>query len=195
MKADLPDRADVVSHVETREAVHGLLDAGFSKLAIARMLGLSRSTVSYHAKRLGVEVDKRGARRYDWSAIQAYYDAGHSKRECEEHFGFSSQSWHAAKTRGAIIPRPHAMTIDELCVNGVWRARDNLRRRLLDSGLKRAACEQCGIAEWRGQPAPLALHHKNGDRHDNRLENLELLCANCHGLTDNFAGRNRPRAA
>ncbi|HMI69625.1 MAG TPA: hypothetical protein VK510_06480 [Solirubrobacteraceae bacterium] len=38
---------------------------------------------------------------------------------------------------------------------------------------------------------PLALHHVNGDRDDNRLEDLEILCPNCHALTANFAGRNR----
>jgi 5-methylcytosine-specific restriction endonuclease McrA len=34
------------------------------------------------------------------------------------------------------------------------------------------------------------LHHVNGDGRDNRLENLQLLCPNCHSQTDNFAGRN-----
>lgn len=58
-----------------------------------------------------------------------------------------------------------------------------------------ARCEKCGLDEWRGSPLSLALHHVNGDRHDNRLANLQLLCPNCHSQTDNFAGRNRGCAA
>jgi hypothetical protein len=41
-----------------------------------------------------------------------------------------------------------------------------------------------------GCPPALALHHINGDNCDDRLENLALLCPNCHSQTENFAGRN-----
>ena len=54
---------------------------------IARRLNLSKATVSYHARRLGEEIDERCARRYDWRAVQAYYDAGHSIMECQLRFG------------------------------------------------------------------------------------------------------------
>jgi DNA-binding CsgD family transcriptional regulator len=175
--------------VETRQRVRQLLSRGLSRGQIARRLGLSKSTVSYHARRLGAPVDARGARRYDWAAVQEHYDAGHSVRECQARFGFSRQTWNAAVKRGAVVARPHGLPLGELLVAGVYRGRGNLKRRLIAAGVKREVCERCGIDEWRGQPLAMALHHINGDRHDNRLANLELLCPNCHSQTSNYAGR------
>jgi DNA-binding CsgD family transcriptional regulator len=176
--------------VETRDRVAAMLADGWGKNAIARELGLSRSTVSYHARRLGEDVDSRCARRYDWQEVQRYYDDGHSVRECRDHFGFSAQTWHAAVKRGAVVARPHALPLDELLVAGVYRSRFNLKLRLVKAGVKQKLCESCGIASWNGQRISLALHHVNGDRHDNRLENLQLLCPNCHSQTETYAGRN-----
>jgi DNA-binding CsgD family transcriptional regulator len=190
---ELPARA-ICLHVKTRERVRRLLSQGLSRGEIARELGVSKSTVSYHARRLGAPVDARGARRYDWHAVQLYYDAGHSVRECQAQFGFSRQTWSAAVNRGAVSARPAALPLDELCVAGVHRGRRNLKERLIRSGLKDHACEVCGLREWRGRPLAMELHHVNGDRHDNRIENVQLLCPNCHSQTDNFSGRNRGRA-
>ena len=176
--------------VDTRTRVAALLAEGHGQNAIARALDLSRSTVSYHARRLGEPVDSRCARRYDWEEVQRYYDAGHSVRDCQENFGFSRQTWHAAVNRGAITARPHGLPLEELLVPGVHRSRFNVKTRIVKAGLKQKLCELCGIASWNGRPITLALHHMNGDRHDNRIENLQLLCPNCHSQTDTFAGRN-----
>jgi AcrR family transcriptional regulator len=157
---------------------------------IARRLGVSKGTVSYHARRLGEAIDDRCARRYDWEAVQRYYDAGHSVRECMELFGFSSASWFDAVNRGALVARPSATPISELLVAGTYRARYNIKTRLVREGLKKNMCERCGLIDWQGEPLTLALHHINGEQHDNRLENLMLLCPNCHSQTDNYAGRN-----
>lgn len=70
-------------------------------------------------------------------------------------------------------------------------SRQHLKVRLLKEGLKKGVCERCGIDEWLGHSLSLNLHHVNGDGDDNRLENLALLCPNCHSLTPNFGGRNR----
>lgn len=58
-------------------------------------------------------------------------------------------------------------------------------------------CACCGNYEWLGKELPMELEHKNGDHHDNRRENIELLCPNCHALTPTWRGRNkkRPRLA
>jgi hypothetical protein len=179
--------------VRTRALVSLMLKRGMSRGAIARTLGLSKSTVSYHASRLGNPVDERCARRYDWAAIQGYYDEGNSVRDCIRRFGFSRQTWHAAVQRGAIVPRAHPMPMDELLVADTYRSRHNVKLRVIGEGLKQNRCEGCGITEWLGQPLSMALHHVNGDGRDNRLENLQLLCPNCHSQTENFSGKGRRR--
>ena len=52
-------------------------------------------------------------------------------------------------------------------------------------------CENCGQTEWLGKPIPLCCHHIDGDNLNNEIENLQLLCPNCHALTDNFCGKNK----
>ena|SRR5215469_1576621 len=73
-----------------------------------------------------------------------------------------------------------------------------LRDRLITSGLKKAQCEECGITEWLGRPAPLQVDHVDGDYRNNELSNLRILCANCHMLTETWGfkkGRRRPDQA
>lgn len=65
-----------------------------------------------------------------------------------------------------------------------------LKKRLILEGVKDAKCEMCNNTEWMGDAIPLDLHHINGDHFDNRLENLIILCPNCHRLTDNHSGKN-----
>jgi len=65
-----------------------------------------------------------------------------------------------------------------------------LKLRLLNEGYKEYKCECCNHREWLGQPIPLELHHKNGDKSKNNLDNLELLCPNCHALTDTYRSKN-----
>lgn len=60
----------------------------------------------------------------------------------------------------------------------------SLKLRLVAEGLKEYKCEQCGCnGEWCGKPITLELHHINGNHYDNRLENLQILCPNCHSQT------------
>jgi 5-methylcytosine-specific restriction endonuclease McrA len=166
-----------------------LLDEGRGVNEIARLLGINPATVSYHKRKLGYPMSDPCARRYDWAAVQRYYDKGHTVRECIKHFGFSSASWTDAVNRGAIVARPQAMPLGQLLINGP-RGRQNIKLRLIAAGLKENRCEECGISEWRDESLSLELHHRNGERHDNRIENLALLCPNCHSQTHTWGGRN-----
>lgn len=191
--ASSPRAHDVRHRVRTREHVATLLASGMTRAEIARRLGLTKGTVSYHAHRLGAPVDVRCARRYDWDVIQEYYDQGHSVRACIERFGFSSETWTSAVRRGAVRARPAKMPSEQFFAVGVRRNGNHLKKRLLAEGLAEARCRACGLDEWRGKALSLSLHHINGDHLDNRVENLELLCPNCHSQTDNFAGKNGHR--
>lgn len=135
---------------KTRETVARLRVEGLSYSAISRRSGIAKSTVAYHARRLGVPADDRCARRYDWGEIQKAVDAGLSKSDCEERFGFCSATWSKAVKRGAIVPREWIIPIDELLVVGRKRSRGHLKNRLIREGLKENRCEECGITEWRG---------------------------------------------
>ncbi|MBM3667035.1 MAG: HNH endonuclease [Actinobacteria bacterium] len=176
-----------------REQVRALLDQGLEYQEVASRLGVVKSTVAFHARRLHLPADPRFAKRYDWQAVQIAYDGGLSRTECMERFGFSAYAWTDAVKRGAIVPRPVAMPIADLLVVGRRTSRGHLKHRLVKEGLKENRCEECGITEWRGKPFNMQLHHINGVGDDNRLENLALLCANCHAQTDTWGGRNGSR--
>lgn len=65
-----------------------------------------------------------------------------------------------------------------------------LKKILLTSG-REYKCEECDIVEWNGKKLSLELEHKDGDCFNNALDNLILLCPNCHSLTSTFRGRNK----
>lgn len=76
----------------------------------------------------------------------------------------------------------------EYLVTGKFITSHNLKIKLIKEGIKENKCERCGCDEWLGQPIPLELHHKDGNHYNNKLNNLEILCPNCHALEPNNSG-------
>lgn len=52
-------------------------------------------------------------------------------------------------------------------------------------------CNICKLSIWQDKPIPLEAHHKDGNHNNNSEENLELICPNCHSLTDNYKSKNK----
>lgn len=66
-----------------------------------------------------------------------------------------------------------------------------LKKSLLEFGIIDNQCSMCGISKWRGNELCIELDHINGKSNDDRIENLRMLCPNCHSQTDTFKGKNR----
>lgn len=82
--------------------------------------------------------------------------------------------------------------VDALVENSPYKSSTSLKRRLFKEGIKTKQCEKCGITKWNDEEITLELEHINGINTDNRIENLKILCPNCHSQTSTFRNKKRP---
>jgi hypothetical protein len=101
---------------------------------------------------------------------------------------FTGMAWNMGLIFVPNPPRP----LEELLIKGSRVQSHLLKRRLFAEGIKEPFCAMCGWCEMsRDGRVPVELDHINGDHYDNRIENLRILCPNCHSLQPTHRGRNK----
>lgn len=102
---------------------------------------------------------------------------------------FKGQGWN----KGKKLPGK-GQPLSEVLTENSGMNTCHLKKRLIKEGVFERVCSNCLNIEWCGQEIPLELEHINGISNDHRLENLCLLCPNCHALTDTYRGKNKGKA-
>lgn len=101
---------------------------------------------------------------------------------------FTGQAWNKNKKH-----KTKAISLKDKLVNNKYVNSNRLRLQLISSGIFESICSNCKNDKWLGLDIPLELDHINGKREDNRIENLRILCPNCHALTPTYRGKNKSR--
>jgi Zn finger protein HypA/HybF involved in hydrogenase expression len=102
---------------------------------------------------------------------------------------FTGKGWNTG-TRYKTFSKKQSLS-EILVENSTYSNTNSLRKRLIKENIKEYKCERCENTIWLNQPIKLELNHINGNNMDNRIENLEILCPNCHSMTSNFRSKNK----
>lgn len=151
----------------TKELLENIAKDSFSVMEVVRKLGLKQSggNHSHVSKKL---------KEYD-------LNISHFKGRCWNR-GIASATKHTKESFLSSLKK-------DCILNGT-----RLKEKLISFGIKSYECELCKNKEWAGKPIPLEVDHINGDHSNNELENLRLLCPNCHAQTDTYCSKNKKQA-
>lgn len=104
----------------------------------------------------------------------------------KKHLIFLGIDYKGNQSRKGIQHEESQAKASEYFDNTKYISASKLRLLLIRDGYKECRCERCKNTEWMGQPIPLELHHKDLNHYNNNLDNLQILCSNCHGQVHNY---------
>lgn len=125
-------------------------------------------------------------RRKNVEGLKKAYASG--KRNAK---GVYQQLSQEKKNRMAWSRGKNLFSYNEIFCSNSQFSHSTLKKYLLIFKIKNDQCEKCGINKWNNQPISLQIHHKDGNPSNNVVENLQILCPNCHSQTETFSGRNK----
>lgn len=120
-----------------------------------------------------------------YSSVNGRYGSDLIKKRCKE-LGISTEHF-----AGNYKPNKAKYDLSEILVeDSPYTNLTSLKKRIISEGILEYKCDICGnTGEWNGKQLSLQLDHINGKHTDNRIENLRLLCPNCHSQTETFSKR------
>lgn len=182
------------------------VDSGLTIVAISKIENMSQSGIRYWLKKYNLKTRRRSFSLEEFiEAVKNNYSVssclsslnlsptganyrGFYKFQKENNIDishFTGQGHLKGKTHSY-----NTIPLSDILVKDYNYSSNRLRRRLISEGLKEHKCECCGLTEWLGEPIPLELDHVDGDHYNNTLENLKILCPNCHAKTPTYRGKN-----
>ncbi len=181
------------------------VEDGLSTRRIAERFNVSQTTVRYWLKKHELETNFDRRKSWDDSKLTSAVAKAETLSDVLREFGMATGSGNYKSINKAIarlgIDTSHligrgsgrggnARTDAEVfCENSTY-SRHGLLRRLLAKGVSEE-CAVCGVGgEWQGKPLRLQVDHINGVNNDHRLENLRVMCPNCHSQTATWGGKN-----
>lgn len=131
---------------------------------------------------------------YNLGLVEAGGNYQQIKRYILEYKIDSSHFLGRASNKGRVFNNRYNLSLDDILVENSLFQSHKLKVRLFKAGLKQMFCELCGWAKKSEDGRiPLELDHINGRHNDNRIENLRILCPNCHSLQVTHRGRNKKK--
>ena len=191
------------------DEILSLREEGLSYREISRQVNCSKSLVSFYCNKNNwekIEKKRKETETYELLVCDLIKESDNINQICKKlgkkptntnyafikkiinKYNINVSHFTAEKTDRKCI----RYTDDEIfCINSPYTNSNSLKNRLIKNNLKNNKCEICGNTMWNGVNIQLEIHHINGIHNDNRLENIILICPNCHATTENYCGRNK----